>query len=303
MKTYRVISFSVPSETGEAVSEALWECGTLGVETVSETPERISLRAFFPPDADPDVVRPAVEAAIWVFGHLPEKLEDFESVEKPNEDWLKNWKDGWTCQAIGDRWLIVPSWRRDEALANPDWNGRLWIEIDPGMAFGTGTHETTRLCLSLFDTAATSVASVLDVGTGTGILAIAAAKAFPDASVLACDNDPEAVTVARENVAINGLADRLELRVASAEDYPADGFDIVFANLTADVIIPMANDLLRVTKAGGFLILSGILDVQIDSVTGTMIAAGGQVAEVRADGEWRGALVYRLPQPEHRDEA
>ncbi len=294
MKTFRVISFSVPPETGEAVSEALWETGTMGVETVAEATDALELRAFYASEADVEAVRKAVEAAIWAFGHPADRIEHFEAIEQPNEDWLKNWKDGWTCLAIGDRWLVVPSWRRDEAAANPDWASRLWLEIDPGMAFGTGTHETTRLCLTLFDEAATDVSDVLDVGTGTGILAMAAARAFPEATVAACDNDPEAVTVARENLAANGLAERVPLRVGSVDDYPADGFDIVFANLTADVIIPLTHELLRVTRPGGHLILSGILDMQIDSVTAGMAIAGAEVVDVRADGEWRGALIRRV---------
>ena len=165
---------------------------------------------------------------------------------------------------------------------------RVLVEIDPGMAFGTGTHETTRGCLELLERYWQG-GSLLDVGTGTGILAIAALKlalAGSSPRVIGIDIDPEAVDVARENAEINGVADEIELEVNTLRAFHGQQFDVVLANLTADVIVPLAADFPQVMKPHATLIVSGILREQGDEVRQALGANGLAVVEERPDREW-----------------
>jgi ribosomal protein L11 methyltransferase len=159
------------------------------------------------------------------------------------------------------------------------------IEIDPGMAFGTGTHETTRGCLEMLEKYWEG-GSLLDVGTGTGILAIAAIKLRPGSRVVGFDVDPEAVAVAVENAAINGVADEIEIEVNKLGSYHSQEFDLVLANLTADVIIPLSPEFPQVLKPQGALIASGILGEQTDEVRAALESQNLGVIDMKPDGEW-----------------
>jgi ribosomal protein L11 methyltransferase len=184
---------------------------------------------------------------------------------------------------VGRRFIIAPPWAEIS-----DEPGRIVIRIEPGMAFGTGTHETTRLCLMAIEKYLTG-RSFLDVGTGTGILAIAAAKLAPDAHAEAYDTDAEAVAIARENARLNGVADRITFRVGTLEEATASA-DVVCANLTADVIVPMLPSLLSVTC--GRLILSGILETQVELVNARLLECGVSAPlEVIQDGEWMALII------------
>ena len=170
-----------------------------------------------------------------------------------NADWLYEWKKHWKPTETG-RFIVAPPW---EEVAAGD---KIVITIEPAMAFGTGTHETTRLCLQAIGEHYSADQSFLDVGTGTGLLAIAAAKiAENTAPIFACDTDPDAITNARENASVNGVDGRIEFAVGpiSAE---TPVFDFVCANLTFDVIFPSLDLLLA--KSGRYLVLSGILGEQ-----------------------------------------
>ena len=168
------------------------------------------------------------------------------------------------------------------------------VRIEPGMAFGTGTHETTRLCLKAIMRFFKG-GSFLDVGTGTGILAIAVAKLFPEARIEACDTDAEAVEIARENARLNEVGDRIEFRVGSLESGEAGesataSADFVCANLTADVISSLLPALIGATC--GRLVLSGILDSQLDAIVDQLHESGasGNLVMMQ-DGEWLALVV------------
>jgi ribosomal protein L11 methyltransferase len=155
------------------------------------------------------------------------------------------------------------------------------------MAFGTGTHETTRLCLNAIQQHYRG-GSFLDVGTGTGILAIAAAKLFPHAHIEACDTDEDAIAIARENAALNGVLDQINFRAGSVDDSTASA-DLVCANLTADVIAQMISTLVGLSC--GKLILSGILETQIEMVQAGLHACGVDEFEIAQDGEWVAVII------------
>ncbi|MEJ7618391.1 MAG: 50S ribosomal protein L11 methyltransferase [Pyrinomonadaceae bacterium] len=162
------------------------------------------------------------------------------------------------------------------------------IRIEPGMAFGTGTHETTRLCLLAIETYFRAN-SFLDVGTGTGILAIAAAKLAPAARVEACDTDPDAIAIARENARLNGVGERIRFWVGTVEESTTSA-SCVCANLTADVILPLLPALIGASCER--LILSGILSAQAGAVTARLRELGIHNHEIKTDGEWVSITCY-----------
>lgn len=174
------------------------------------------------------------------------------------EDWANSWKANFKPTRIGTRLVIKPTWE-DYAARNSD----VVLELDPGMAFGTGTHATTRLCLETLERlidgeqALTKGGGVLDVGCGSGVLAIAAALLGAD-RVVAIDIDPIAVTVTEENAAINGVTATLEVSTTPLAAISGE-FSLVLANILAEELVKMAGLLTARTTAGGFLILSGIL--------------------------------------------
>lgn len=248
------------------------EAGALGTETKGDV-----ITAYFDNVPDREQVRAEIAGALRIYNLPTSSLRGMNIREVANEDWLGEWKKNWQPVEVG-RFIIAPPWSE-----LPQTDNRIVIRIEPGMAFGTGTHETTRLCLAAIEKYYEG-GSFLDVGTGTGILAIAAAKLFPDAQIEGCDTDAEAVEIATENARLNDVADRITFRVGTVQEATASA-DVVCANLTADVIAPIVGSLLSVTCRR--LILSGILDEQLEDVTTSLMNAGvSEPIEITRDGEW-----------------
>lgn len=197
-----------------------------------------------------------------------------------DEDWSENWKKYYKPFRIGAHLVVRPTWEAYEAAP-----GDLVIELDPGMAFGTGTHETTSMCMQLLEKHLQEGMRVMDVGTGSGILAIAAAR-LGAREVLAIDIDPAAVKVARENIALNHVQDRVravEGDLCKSEAMPCD---LAVANIVADAIRMLAAPLTRHLKKGGLLICSGIIREREKDVLEAALAAGYAVADRLEKGEW-----------------
>jgi len=285
MKTWHALEIQLNKAAEQAVTPQLWNAGTTGLEVSEDPGETLTLRAYF--DAPPDVaqLRTNIEHVLSCFGLPTTALQQITPLTIADQDWLAEWKKGYEAMEIGSRFLITPSWKREQVGATE----RLIIQIDPGMAFGTGTHETTRGCLEMLEKywpPQSDHAALLDVGTGTGILAIGALKLAPAARVVGFDVDPEAITVAEENAEINGVTDALELEVNKLASYAGQEFDVVLANLTADVIADLAPDFPPVIKGQGVLIVSGILREQGDDVIETLARCGFTLLESKPDGEW-----------------
>jgi len=211
---------------------------------------------------------------------------------RTDDDWRDTWKQFYAPIVVASATsalLVRPSWldRRPDDPA-------LELVLDPGRAFGTGQHETTRLCLDVLVAladAGLAPARVLDLGCGSGILALAAARLFPAAAVLAADNDPEAADTAAENAAINQLEDRLEIRATTVLALP-DGFDLILANIRPSVLVPIAGDVAARLAPGGLVVLSGILGEEADAVLAAYAGIGLELADRRDLNEWC-ALVLR----------
>ena len=206
----------------------------------------------------------------------------------PEAEWRDAWKRYFRTIRLTRQIVVVPSWDRHEAV-----EGDRVIHLDPGQAFGTGAHASTRLCLELLQELADGGARprrVLDLGTGSGILALAAAALWPEAEVHGVDNDPVAVEVARENAAANRAALHL------GGDWPDGTFDLVLANIQADVLVQLAEAVSDRLAPGGHLILSGLLTEQVDGVAEVYAAQGLRAlrrAAGRDDPAWSAALLGR----------
>ena len=267
----------------EAIEYAFIQTGALGTET-AESGEHSVVRGYFEQPPELAAVRDELVEGLRIYDLTPGSLLGLEVSRLVDRDWLAEWKKDWRPVEVG-RFIVAPPWI--EPAASSMLGERVLIRIDPGMAFGTGTHETTRLCLKAIAKYFRG-GSFLDVGTGTGILAIAAAKIFPEARVEACDTDAEAIEIARENARLNDVGNRIDFRAGSvAEETPSA--DLVCANLTAPVIVKLLPLLLGATC--GRLVLSGILDSQIESVRSSLSELGVDPIEINQDGEWMALVV------------
>src|SRR5215212_618771 len=255
------------------------EAGALGTETTNR-----GVTAYFAETPNRERIRNELFEALRIYELPSSSVRDMNVREVAARDWLEEWKQNWQPVEIG-RFIIAPPWSNLGEVRD-----RLIIRIEPGMAFGTGTHETTRLCLDAIQKHFAG-GSFLDVGTGTGILAIAAAKLFPEARIEACDTDETAVVIARENADANGVLDQITFRVGSLEESTPSA-DLVCANLTADVITQMLPALVSLTC--GKLILSGILETQTAMVQERLAACGVSEVEIEQDGEWVSLIVYAV---------
>jgi ribosomal protein L11 methyltransferase len=202
------------------------------------------------------------------------------------QDWANNWKKYYKPTRVGQHIVIKPSW--EEYAVQPD--DRI-IEIDPGMAVGTGTHETTSLCLAAVERYATAGCDALDIGCGSGILSIAAVLCGAK-HVAAIDIDPVAVRVAKENVELNGVADKVECRVADLLEGAVESADLVLANIVADVILRLMPAAHEHTRPGGHFIASGIIDEREEEIMVSAREQGFAHVETLSRGSWR-AIVFR----------
>ena len=203
-----------------------------------------------------------------------------------DEDWENNWKQFYKPMEIGSRLLVVPEW---EEAADPE---RVKLVLNPGLTFGTGSHATTRLCLQALDTHIHGGESVLDLGCGSGILSIAALR-LGAARAFACDIDEKCVDVAYENAALNGIGkDRYTVRwgdVLSDEALRQEmggGYDVVVANIVADVIMGLSGSVRPFLKAGGLFLCSGIIDDRAEEVLAKLKGDGWDVFEQRSSEGW-----------------
>lgn len=196
------------------------------------------------------------------------------------EDWAENWKKAFKPFRLGEHFVIRPGWAQYDAQP-----GDKVIEIDPGMAFGTGTHETTGMCAAMIERCVRPGQRVIDIGTGSGILAIAAAH-MGAGEVLATDLDPVAARVAAENVKINGFEDTISVRCGDLLDVVDVSGDVVIANIIADVIVMLAAPVRERIKDGGTFICSGIAIERREDVRKALLDADYEIFEEPVKGEW-----------------
>lgn len=289
------VSLSVDGEAAEATAELLNRFGYQGVAVEhdgippdklddDEIPpaESMTVRAYLPQDDRAEDVKKQLEAALRYMNMMyPMPTPAYRIVDE--EDWAEAWKVHYQPVRIGSRLFIRPLW---VDIDIPE--GAVEVALDPGMAFGTGTHPTTQLCLESLEENVKDGQQVLDLGAGSAILAIAAAK-LGAAHVLALDIDPVAVEVAEKNVEQNNASDKIDVKWGTLETVvtSARRFDLIVVNILARIIIKMCDEHLGDTvRPGGFAIFSGIIAEQADDVEAALRRTGLNPVNRRQLGDW-----------------
>jgi ribosomal protein L11 methyltransferase len=271
------VAFTVPEAAAELWAAALVEAGAGGVEERDATTlarpaaGQVTLVVWVEPDGVDAFLRDVDTTG------LPEAM--IERRDRDEDEWRDAWKKYFGVTTIGD-FVLIPSWEK-----HTPGPAQIPLALDPGRAFGTGGHASTRLCLKALSGPAPR--RVLDVGCGSGILIIAALKRWPEAQGWASDIDLDAVAVARENAERNGVAPVLSTEMPDGE------FDLILANIQPEVLIPMAPELARRLVTGGRMLLSGILVEAAAEVVAAYRAQGLTVDEGDEEQDWRLVKVGR----------
>lgn len=240
-----------------------------------------SIKAYFSEDDNPSTIVNYIEEKLKIIKESGINIGEGKVLYAivKEEDWANNWKKYYKPTKIGNSIVVKPIW---ENYSNKD--NELVIELDPGMAFGTGTHETTRMCVEALEKNVEANSVIYDIGTGSGILAIAAAK-LGAKEVLGVDLDPVAVDSAVQNVQHNKL-NNIKIIEGNLVEVVEGKADIVVANIIAEIICILIDDVKKVLKTGGLFISSGIIHERREMVIDKLENSGFQVLEVNKDGEW-----------------
>jgi len=299
-----------PAAASDLIAEIFYDFGLQGV--VVESPDVDSDLDW----ADNPLPRPQEHAVIGYFpknAELPERCRILEtrlsrltqsfrtqSIDMTcriayhdidEEDWAESWKQYFFTEKITDTLVVKPTWR--DYTPNP---GEIILEIDPGMAFGTGTHPTTRLCIALIEKYLRPGDTFLDIGTGSGILMIAAAK-LGAAKLTGIDNDAVAVDVARQNLLQNQISPNIfDVRAGNLVTDVSGRFSLVTANILSEVIVRLADDILPVLEKNAVFICSGIISVKQAMVEEKLRTRGFEILETRTQDEWV-AMASRISSP------
>ncbi len=298
------VSLVVDGELAEAVAEVLSRYapgGGVAIEStaVESTPNDteghtigpLRVSDYLPVDEALEETRRKLDEALWYLGRIQElPAAEYRTVKET--DWAEAWKEHYHPIGVGKNLMIVPAW------LEPPGDERIVIRMDPGMAFGTGTHPTTQLCLEVIESWVNRKKpeagswDVIDVGCGSGILSVAALK-LGARHALAVDIDNLAVKVSRENAALNGVEDRLETGTGSAKEVRQGLFSLrqaplVLANILAPILVRLLDEegLAELVAPGGGLVLSGIIETQVDEVIAAGKRAGLSLVDQRQIKDW-----------------
>lgn len=249
----------------------------------------VTIKAYFNQESTPEELAVLIEEKLKFISQFLEAGKGYTScIEVDDEDWATAWKKHYKPFHISDSVVIKPTWEEYEQQA-----GEIVIEMDPGMAFGTGTHETTKLCSQLLEQYVIKNDNIIDVGCGTGILSIIAVKLGASHAV-AIDIDEVAARVTRENCTINGVLDSISVKKGVLADLKPQKADIVVANIIADVVINISTLIPSYLKKGGVLLTSGIIKERKDDVVKAYTELGFEFINLLEMGEWV-AIVFKCP--------
>ena len=293
-KRWLELAVRAHEEAAETVAALLHKWGEGGVaifqeheqESLDHAPRPVgawlTLTTYLPDTIALAARRDGLERDLWhLHAFHGDLVGELTTKWVAEEDWANAWKQFYTVLHVGERLVIKPRWQAYEPKPN-----EIVIALDPGMAFGTGTHPTTQLCLESLEKLPVTGAQVLDVGTGSGILAIAAAK-LGAARVDALDTDPVAVAAARDNVAQAGLTDTITVMEGTLPlPAPSPTYDVVLANITAQSLITLSPRLPAVLAPRGRLLACGIIDAKADEALAAFEAEGLDLLDRREAGDW-----------------
>jgi ribosomal protein L11 methyltransferase len=298
------ITVTTSNDASEAVSELLMSKGANGTEMVDPFAFRqvlennkyldyadnglidsygsdVVVKAYFSDDRNPVSLS---EEILLSLSEMKEYMDIGKGQAKwtirDDAEWKDNWKKYFKPFQFTEKIVIKPSWEDYDPAP-----GNIVIELDPGMAFGTGTHETTRMCASLGEKFLEKDDEVLDLGCGTAILALSAVK-LGAASALAVDIDDAAVKTARQNIENNGESNKIKVMQGELKSVPEKQYDLIFVNIIADIIISLAGEIKAYTGKNTRVLLSGIIKSRWDEVKKTYTDLGFRLIEERSQGEW-----------------
>ena len=306
-KKWLAIDVEADTEAAEAVEYAFNSLDSLGTEIDhlrKSVGDNLKITGYFHELPGADLLSREIDFGLRIYDLPRESIHSIKTREVPDTDWLAEWKRHWKPTEVG-KFIIAPPW---SDVAETE---KIVIRIEPNMAFGTGTHETTQLCLQAIGEYYRDGQTFLDIGTGTGILAIAAAKSkvpspmskvrtAPSStldfgygtldSILACDTDTDSVKIARENAIANNVGKQIEFFEGSVTDL-TPVFDFVCANLTIDIILPILSLLIEKTRQ--ILLLSGILAGQEKMIVDELLKIQISNFEIEHSGEWISVLIRK----------
>jgi len=303
MKWYE-IEITTTQQAQEAVSGILMEKGAKGTEVVDPYAFRnvlktneyldyadlglidsygtdVVIRAWLSEDCNIKALEEDIKNSLMELKeHFDTGKNEIQIRLRDDSEWKDNWKQYFKPFKFTDKIVIKPSW--EEYQKSPD---EILIELDPGMAFGTGTHETTKMCALLGEKYIEPDDKVLDLGCGTAILAISAIK-LGARSALAVDIDAQAVKTARENVLKNNVEDRITVKQGELKDLKPERYDLIYINIIADIILELVEDVKKFADSGTRVLLSGIINTRRDEVFEAYTQAGFKLLEEMEQGDW-----------------
>lgn len=255
-------------------------------ELLDKSRDSVIIHLYVSPDDNP--VKTIDKARSLLLASGIEHSIETNAVQQ--EDWENAWKQYYHTIEVGKQLAVVPSW---EEYSGP----RTILKLDPGMAFGTGTHETTLLCLEALDERITGSERILDIGTGSGILAIAALL-LGAAEVTGIDIDPMCVRISKENAALNNVEERFVVIEGDLAATAGGKFDIITANIVADAIMRLAPEVTSLLAEGGLFISSGIINEREDEVARAIADAGLYISSIRRNNGWTAIIASHHPKQE-----
>ncbi|HLS53033.1 MAG TPA: 50S ribosomal protein L11 methyltransferase [Tissierellaceae bacterium] len=244
--------------------------------------EGILIKAYYPEERDIEAIVAFIREEIEIKPLENEGLSLGKVMlnQVDDEDWAESWKRFYKPTKVGENIVIKPSWEKYKAGSN-----ELVVELDPGMAFGTGTHETTNLCIEALEAYVKEGNLIYDIGCGSGILSIVAAK-LGAGQVIGIDLDATCVKVSKENIRLNKLEDKIDIKEGNLLDVVEGKADLIVANIIAEIIKDMVGDLPSYLNKGGHFISSGIILDKVDLVKEALLKEGFEIKEIKTLGEW-----------------
>ncbi len=297
-KSWAAVVIEAHSDQEDLASWLLMQCGAQGCEFDPLNGSLVRIKATFDSPHLPDETWEKIKSSLEEYG-LAESLKSLKRKDVVEEDWLAKWKEGFEPFRVGTKFLICPSWYLDETLIDklPPIEselseGRFKIYIDPGMAFGTGLHATTQFCLRAMESFPPK-GKVLDVGTGSGILAIAALMLQPTSEIVACDTDGVACEYAQKDFELNGVDGRIELIEGSTDVVAGRRFDVLLSNLTCEDIVALLPDYSAMLNPEGVVLCAGILAERLPLLEKSLVGHPLRIIQSETVGQWVGLVLQK----------
>lgn len=291
-KIWPAIEFEVDKSQEDLASWLMMQCGSRGCEIRPVSDALVTIHASFDAQQFSEDALNHLKCMLEEYG-LSSVLHSLRVQSIEEQDWLAEWKKGFVPFAVGDKLLVCPPWLEDTLTAEQVKDRKVLL-VEPGMAFGTGLHATTQYCLRQIEQQSLGQ-EILDIGTGSGILAMAAAKLYPNAKIIGVDTDAGAIKTAGENIELNGVSDSVSLHVGSTEVFGNLCCDSILANLTCEDNIALLLEYLRLLRVGGVVICAGILREKLPRLEKAIETYPLSIIHQELTEMWAGVTLQRIP--------